>query len=44
MIVTHCGSAIVASDEEGVRTMFENLESEYGVPIQVAHDGMEIVL
>jgi phosphoribosyl 1,2-cyclic phosphodiesterase len=44
MIVTHCGSAIVASNEEDVGTMLENLESKYGVPIEVAHDGMEIVL
>ena len=44
MIVTHCGSAIVAGDEEDVGTMLKNLESEYGVPIQVAHDGLEIAL
>lgn len=44
MIVTHCGSAIVASNEEDVGRMLENLESKYGVPIEVAHDGMEIVL
>jgi phosphoribosyl 1,2-cyclic phosphodiesterase len=44
MIVTHCGSAIVAGDEEDVGTMLESLARKYGVTVVIAHDGMEIVL
>ena len=44
MIVTHCGSAIVASSEENVARVLKKLASQYGVSIEVAYDGMEIVL
>jgi phosphoribosyl 1,2-cyclic phosphodiesterase len=44
MIVTHCGSAIVASNEKNVGIILESLASQYAVPIQVAYDGMKIVL
>jgi len=43
MIVTHCGSAIVG-DEENVGAMLQNLARKYGVTIEVAYDGMEIIV
>jgi len=44
VIVTHCGSAIVAGDQENVRTRLRKLASQYGILIELAHDGMEIVI
>jgi phosphoribosyl 1,2-cyclic phosphodiesterase len=44
MIVTHCGSAIVKSNEEDVKTVLESLGNKYGIRVEIAHDGMEIVL
>jgi hypothetical protein len=42
--VTHCGSAIVKSNEEDVKTVLESLGNKYGIRVEIAHDGMEIVL
>ncbi len=44
MIVTHCGSAIVRGNEVHVRTKLQSLEHGYGVRIEVAHDGMDLML
>lgn len=44
MIVTHCGSAIVAGDEENVGTVLQRLAGKYEVTIEVAYDGMDIAL
>ena len=44
MIVTHCGSAIVGGNEAHVRTKLQALEHSYSVGIEVAHDGMDLVL
>ena len=44
MIVTHCGSAIVGGNEVHVRIKLESLGHSYGVRIEVAHDGMDLVL
>jgi phosphoribosyl 1,2-cyclic phosphodiesterase len=44
MIVTHCGSAIVDSKEEHVRRTLRSLGHKYGVTMQIAYDGMGVVL
>jgi phosphoribosyl 1,2-cyclic phosphodiesterase len=44
MIVTHCGSDIVAGDERKVRATLRALGEAYGVAVDLAHDGMELVL
>jgi len=44
MIVTHCGSAIVGSTEAASRKKLRVLASKYGVKVEIAHDGMEVVL
>lgn len=43
MIVTHCGSQIVTGGEEAVRTI-EEYAAERGVEVEVATDGLEVVL
>lgn len=44
MIVTHCGSAIVARDERRIAPFIRRLGAEQGVRVELAHDGMELVL
>lgn len=44
MIVTHCGSDIVAADERKVGAELRRLAAERGVEVEIAHDGMERVL
>jgi hypothetical protein len=44
MIITHCGSAIVGRDEQSVGVKLKRLGHKCGVSIQIAHDGMELVL
>jgi phosphoribosyl 1,2-cyclic phosphodiesterase len=44
MIVTHCGSAIVGGNEECVKEKLQSLGHKYGVAIEIAHDGMDLVL
>lgn len=44
MIVTHCGSAIVRGTGAAVRKKLRALEDKYGVKVQIAHDGMDVVL
>lgn len=44
MIVTHCGTAIVADRGHTVPASVERLEQEHGVRVQIAHDGMTRVL
>lgn len=44
MIVTHCGSDIVAADERTVGAEIRRLGNERGVDVAIAHDGMERVL
>jgi hypothetical protein len=44
MIVTHCGSDIVAGDARRTRARLRELARESGVAVEIAHDGMERVL
>jgi phosphoribosyl 1,2-cyclic phosphodiesterase len=44
MIVTHCGSQIVAKDERKIAPRIKDLADERGVDAVIAHDGMELVL
>jgi ribonuclease BN (tRNA processing enzyme) len=44
MIVTHCGSDIVAGDERRVGAELRRLAAEREVDVEIAHDGMERVL
>jgi ribonuclease BN (tRNA processing enzyme) len=44
MIVTHCGSQIVKGDERKVGAEIRALAQERDVAVQIAHDGMEMVL
>ncbi len=44
MIVTHCGSGIVGGNQARVGSKLQSLGQSYGVKIQVAHDGMELVV
>jgi phosphoribosyl 1,2-cyclic phosphodiesterase len=44
MIVTHCGSAIVRGNKRDVKKRLEGLGHEYGVRVEIAYDGMDLVL
>lgn len=44
MVVTHCGSDIVAGDERRVGARLRAMARERGVRVTIAHDGMERVL
>jgi ribonuclease BN (tRNA processing enzyme) len=44
MIVTHCGSDIVAGDRREVEARLHGLATERGVEVEIAHDGMAVVL
>jgi phosphoribosyl 1,2-cyclic phosphodiesterase len=44
MIVTHCGSAIVGADEKQVTAQLDTLGRESGVDIELAYDGMEVLM
>lgn len=44
MVVTHCGSGIVAGDERTVGAKLRAMARERGVRVTIAHDGMERVL
>lgn len=44
MIVTHCGSGIVTGEDEGVLDRIRAFARERGVEVEVAWDGMEVVL
>jgi ribonuclease BN (tRNA processing enzyme) len=44
MIITHCGSEIVAADERKLGAKLRKMAAERGVKVQIAHDGMEKVL
>ena len=44
MVVTHCGSQIVKGDERKVGAEIRSLAQERDVEIQIAHDGMEMIL
>lgn len=44
MIVTHCGRDIVAADEREAGARLRRLAGERGVEVEIAHDGMELVL
>jgi len=43
-IITHCGSQIVDGDGRKVNPMIQNMGKERGVDVEVAADGMELVL
>lgn len=44
MIIIHCGSDIVGNDEREVGAELRRLAAEGGVAVEIAHDGMELVL
>jgi len=44
MIVTHCGEEIVCGEEKGVAEEIEALARERRVAVEVARDGLEVVL
>ncbi|GAB4354777.1 MAG: MBL fold metallo-hydrolase [Candidatus Abyssubacteria bacterium] len=44
MIVTHCGSEIVEGNERKIGAKIRTLAEERGVEVEVAYDGMEVVL
>ncbi len=44
MLVTHCGSQIVEGEGEGIRDRIIAYAEERGGEVEVAHDGMEVVL
>ena len=44
MIVTHCGAEIVEGDERTLGAEIRALAAERGVEVQIAHDGMEMVI
>lgn len=44
MLVTHCGNEIVTGEESGVLDLIQVLGRERGVEVEVAWDGMEVVL
>ena len=44
MIVTHCGEQIVSGDRDQARAAVEELASERGVRVEIATDGLEVVL
>lgn len=43
-IMTHCGSAIVQGDERKIGAELRDMGKERGVEVEIAHDGMEVVL
>lgn len=44
MIVTHCGSEIVAGDERKIGALIRRMAKERGVEVQIAYDGMVVEL
>jgi hypothetical protein len=44
MIITHCGSAIVKGDEDRIKTTLGDRAAQYGITLEIAHDGMELTL
>jgi phosphoribosyl 1,2-cyclic phosphodiesterase len=44
MIVTHCGKHIVAGDERKVGARLRAMAADAGLEVEIAHDGMEVVL
>ena len=43
-IITHCGTQIVTADRAIVKQQFAELSSKYKLRVEVANDGMELVL
>jgi hypothetical protein len=44
MIVTHCGSEIVAGDERKLGAKLRAMGCERGIEVSIARDGMKMVL
>lgn len=44
MVVTHCGTPLVAGDERSLGARIRRMGRERGVAVEVAHDGQELVL
>jgi hypothetical protein len=44
IIVTHCGSGIVTGENEGVLEQIQEFARLRKVEVEVAYDGMEVVL
>lgn len=43
-IITHCGAGIVTADQDQIRTQLQQWGRERGVSVELAHDGMQVVL
>jgi len=44
MIVTHCGSQIVENEAKGIGDQVAAYAEERGVEVEIAHDGLELIL
>ncbi len=44
MIVTHCGSELVREEAKGAADQLTALGDEFGVAVEIAHDGMQVDL
>jgi hypothetical protein len=44
VIISHCGSQIVAAGEKKARAELASITAKHGVDAQIAYDGMELVL
>lgn len=43
-IITHCGSEIVNAEDENIKEKFRVMSEKYGVDVQLAYDGMKILI
>lgn len=43
MIVTHCGSSVVRNEKRAIE-LIENLAQERGVEVEIAYDGLELII
>jgi hypothetical protein len=41
-IITHCGSEIVTGDEREITAKVFEIETERGIEVQIAHDGLKV--
>jgi len=44
IIITHCGSEIVAGDERKISAQLRAIVAEQGVKVQIAYDGMKLAI
>jgi hypothetical protein len=43
-VITHCGSEIVEGDERTLGAEIRKMARERGVDVEIAHDGMQMIL